>query len=116
MEMFIRSQTGTVLSHRVSWQRACSPAPDQTLVAHRDKRAAPLGHLLWGWNGGLCEVRAWYWGSDASGVSRCRRFLLEWQSFLYRYIPLGLPERVPHRMNERPPVSADETSGDVDGI
>ena len=44
-----------------------------------------------------------YWGSDASGVSRCRRFLLEWQSFLYRYIPLGLLERVPHRMNERPP-------------
>ena len=45
-----------------------------------------------------------YWGSDASGVSRCRRFLLEWQSFLYRYIPLGILERVPHRMNERPPL------------
>ena len=44
-----------------------------------------------------------YWGSDASGVSRCRRFLLEWQSFLHRYIPLGLLERIPHQMNERPP-------------
>lgn len=44
-----------------------------------------------------------YWGSDDSGVSRCRRFLLEWQSFLHRYIPVGLLERVPHQMNERPP-------------
>lgn len=45
----------------------------------------------------------YYWGSDDSGVSRCRRFLLEWQSFLHRYIPVGLLERVPHQMNERPP-------------
>ena len=44
-----------------------------------------------------------YWGSDESGVSRCRRFFLEWMSFLHRYIPVGLLERVPHRMNERPP-------------
>ena len=44
-----------------------------------------------------------YWGSDDSGVSRCRRFMLEWQSFLHRYIPVGLLERVPHQMNERPP-------------
>jgi tRNA-dihydrouridine synthase 3 len=44
-----------------------------------------------------------YWGSDESGVSRCRRFMLEWLSFLYRYIPIGLLERMPHQMNERPP-------------
>lgn len=44
-----------------------------------------------------------YWGSDSAGISRCRRFLLEWLSFLYRYIPLGILERVPHKMNERPP-------------
>jgi len=37
------------------------------------------------------------------GVENTRRFLLEWLSFLYRYIPIGLLERVPQRINERPP-------------
>ncbi|GFY70604.1 tRNA-dihydrouridine(47) synthase-like [Trichonephila inaurata madagascariensis] len=43
-----------------------------------------------------------HWGSDTEGVEKTRRFMLEWLSFLYRYIPIGLLERVPQRINERP--------------
>ncbi|KAG8181848.1 hypothetical protein JTE90_003995 [Oedothorax gibbosus] len=44
-----------------------------------------------------------HWGSDSEGVEKTRRFLLEWLSFLYRYIPVGLLERPPQHINERPP-------------
>ena len=44
-----------------------------------------------------------HWGSDSEGVSKTRRFLLEWQSFHCRYIPVGLLEVLPQKMNERPP-------------
>ncbi|EJW80891.1 dihydrouridine synthase domain-containing protein [Wuchereria bancrofti] len=44
-----------------------------------------------------------HWGSDDEGVEKTRRFLLEWLSFACRYIPVGLLEVVPQRMNERPP-------------
>eukprot|EP00947_MAST-08B_sp_MAST-8B-sp1_P000213 g213.t1 len=45
-----------------------------------------------------------HWGSDQHGVNTVRRFLLEWISFLCRYIPIGLLERVPANLNERPPL------------
>jgi len=45
------------------------------------------------------------WGSDTYGVNTTRRFLLEWLSFLCRYVPVGLLEvhSIPQAMNQRPP-------------
>ena len=44
-----------------------------------------------------------HWGSDAQGINTTRRFLLEALSFQHRYVPIGLLERLPAQMNERPP-------------
>ena len=45
-----------------------------------------------------------HWGTDQQGINNCRRFLLEWLSFLHRYVPVGMLEVVPQQMNQRPPV------------
>mmetsp|Transcript_34312 Transcript_34312/g.82648 ORF Transcript_34312/g.82648 Transcript_34312/m.82648 type:complete len:650 (-) Transcript_34312:212-2161(-) len=45
-----------------------------------------------------------HWGTDQQGVNKTRRFLLEWLSFLHRYVPVGLIEVLPQKMNMRPPV------------
>jgi tRNA-dihydrouridine synthase 3 len=51
----------------------------------------------------FCTFGLEHWGSDQQGVNTTRRFLLEWLSFLCRYVPVGLLERVPQQMNQRPP-------------
>ncbi|KAJ5288166.1 tRNA-dihydrouridine(47) synthase [Penicillium angulare] len=43
------------------------------------------------------------WGSDEYGIGQTRRFMLEWLSFTYRYVPIGLLEYLPPHMNDRPP-------------
>ncbi|KAK9049326.1 hypothetical protein SSX86_031706 [Deinandra increscens subsp. villosa] len=44
-----------------------------------------------------------HWGSDTKGVETTRHFLLEWLSYTYRYVPVGLLEILPQRLNSRPP-------------
>lgn len=43
------------------------------------------------------------WGSDELGIGFTRRFLCEWLSFTHRYVPIGLLERLPPCLNDRPP-------------
>ncbi|CAG9572260.1 conserved hypothetical protein [Leishmania major strain Friedlin] len=51
----------------------------------------------------FCAHGMAHWGADERGVMTTRRFLCEWLSFLHRYVPVGLLERLPQRINERPP-------------
>ncbi|KAI8099028.1 uncharacterized protein BX664DRAFT_272032 [Halteromyces radiatus] len=51
----------------------------------------------------FCDFGLEHWGSDSQGVNTTRRFLCEWQSFLYRYIPIGLLEVYPQKINQRAP-------------
>jgi tRNA-dihydrouridine synthase 3 len=44
-----------------------------------------------------------HFGTDTVGVNKTRRYLCEALSFQYRYIPIGLLERLPARINERAP-------------
>ncbi|EEF49514.1 tRNA-dihydrouridine(47) synthase [NAD(P)(+)]-like [Ricinus communis] len=44
-----------------------------------------------------------HWGSDTKGIETTRHFLLEWLSYTCRYIPVGLLDVIPQRINWRPP-------------
>lgn len=44
-----------------------------------------------------------HWGSDMKGVETTRHFLLEWLSYTCRYVPVGLLDIIPQRLNWRPP-------------
>lgn len=45
-----------------------------------------------------------HWGSDTHGVNTTRRFMCEMMSFTHRYVPMGLLEFLPARLNDRPPL------------
>ncbi|KAH9847034.1 zinc finger dihydrouridine synthase [Lenzites betulinus] len=44
-----------------------------------------------------------HFGSDTAGVNTTRRYLCEALSFQYRYVPIGLLEQLPARINDRAP-------------
>ncbi|KAJ7061327.1 FMN-linked oxidoreductase [Mycena amicta] len=44
-----------------------------------------------------------HFGTDTAGVNATRRYLCESLSFQYCYVPLGILERLPAKLNERPP-------------
>ncbi len=46
-----------------------------------------------------------YYYTYLQGVNTTRRFLLEWLSFLCRYVPVGIIEvsGLPQKINQRPP-------------
>lgn len=50
-----------------------------------------------------CKFAMDHWGTDQYGISQCRRFFCEFMSFFHRYVPMGICERYPVLLNERPP-------------
>ena len=53
---------------------------------------------------GLLTPGGSHFGSDTAGVNTTRRFLCESLSFQHRYVPIGLLEVLPGRINDRPPL------------
>ncbi|KAJ1494870.1 hypothetical protein T484DRAFT_1608781, partial [Baffinella frigidus] len=51
----------------------------------------------------FCSYGLDHWGSDSLGVEKTRSFLLEWQAWLCRYVPVGVLEVLPPRLNHRSP-------------
>eukprot|EP01038_Epipyxis_sp_PR26KG_P004230 gene4230-6006_t len=53
----------------------------------------------------FCNYGLEHWGSDQQGLDTTRRFLLEWLSFLHRYVPVGLLENgQSQKMNQSKPI------------
>lgn len=42
-----------------------------------------------------------HWGSDEYGINTTRRFLLEFLSFGWKYVPVGILEHIPQKLHER---------------
>ncbi|KAG1807502.1 zinc finger dihydrouridine synthase [Suillus subaureus] len=53
--------------------------------------------------GKFTEFGLSHFGTDTTGVNTTRRFLCEALSFQYRYVPIGLLERLPAKINDRAP-------------
>ncbi|KAJ3851105.1 zinc finger dihydrouridine synthase [Lentinula lateritia] len=51
----------------------------------------------------LAEFGLSHFGTDTSGINTTRRYLCEALSFQYRYVPIGLLEVLPAKINDRAP-------------
>jgi len=51
----------------------------------------------------LAEYGLNHFGTDTAGLNTTRRYLCEALSFQYRYVPIGLLEYLPGKINDRPP-------------
>jgi len=51
----------------------------------------------------LAEYGLSHFGTDTAGLNTTRRYLCEALSFQYRYVPIGLLEYLPGKINDRPP-------------
>lgn len=49
-----------------------------------------------------CHYALDHYGSDMLGVRNARLACMEWLSFLYRYVPVGLLETLPARISDVP--------------
>ncbi|KAJ7243845.1 zinc finger dihydrouridine synthase [Mycena haematopus] len=49
------------------------------------------------------EFALTHFGTDTAGVNSARRYLCEALSFQYRYVPIGILEHLPGRINDRAP-------------
>ena len=81
-------------------QGACAPPTQHlshTCTHHHSRPPHPIPPYL------SSQFGLEHWGTDDLGVARVRKFLLEWLSFLHRYVPVGLLERLPGRLQDRPP-------------
>jgi tRNA-dihydrouridine synthase 3 len=60
-----------------------------------------------------CFLSHSHFGTDTAGVNTARRYLCEALSFHYRYVPIGLLECLPPRINDRAPLfrGRDELGG-----
>ncbi|KAI0299405.1 zinc finger dihydrouridine synthase [Multifurca ochricompacta] len=52
----------------------------------------------------VAHLGSYHFGTDTIGVNTARRYLCEALSFQYRYVPIGLLECLPPRINDRPPL------------
>lgn len=57
-----------------------------------------------------------HWGSDDRGVETTRKFILEWMSFQYRYVPYGILKCPPQRLNERLPAHGYRGRDDLESL
>ncbi|CCE83264.1 Piso0_003836 [Millerozyma farinosa CBS 7064] len=108
---------GDVFTHEDWYNAVNTPGIDSVMVArgalikpwifeeveaqqYLDKSASERLDML----GKFASFALEHWGSDEYGVGLARRFMCEFLSFTHRYIPVGILERLPPKINQRPPI------------
>lgn len=107
---------GDIFSHEDWYNATSTPGIDSVMVArgalikpwifeevesqqYLDKSATERLEMLRTYANFALE----HWGTDEYGLGLARRFMCEFLSFTHRYIPIGILERLPQKLNQRPP-------------